>query len=121
MGAFDFLAMMTIGQLGMKHPSLAAMVEAVKLAMSREGMHRRFTATAGPYPRRILARSLYLFFRASGDLSHASRNRLKRDAESVQHQAMLHALLYFPQHPLATTFLTLSVFQSLHQVTSGAC
>jgi len=55
MGAFDFLAMMTIGQLGMKHPSLAAMVEAVKLAMSREGMHRRFTAPAVAFMKRCAA------------------------------------------------------------------
>lgn len=44
--AFDFLALMTVGQLGMKHPSLAGMVEAIKVKMSREGMHRRFSAAA---------------------------------------------------------------------------
>ncbi len=35
--AFDFLALMTVGQLGMKHTSLAGMVEAIKNGMSREG------------------------------------------------------------------------------------
>lgn len=44
--AFDFLALMTVGQLGMKHPSLAGMVEAIKNGMSREGMHRRFSDAA---------------------------------------------------------------------------
>ncbi len=44
--AFDFLALMTVGQLGMKHPSLAGMVEAIKNGMSREGMHRRFSDSA---------------------------------------------------------------------------
>jgi len=43
---------MTVGQLGMKHPSLAGMVEAVKVAISREGMHRRFTGTAVTFMRR---------------------------------------------------------------------
>ena len=44
--AFDFLALMTVGQLGMKHPSLAGMVEAINNGMSREGMHRRFSDAA---------------------------------------------------------------------------
>lgn len=43
---------MTVGQLGMKHPSLAGMVEAIKVAISREGMHRRFTSTAVAFMRR---------------------------------------------------------------------
>ena len=44
--AFDFLALMTVGQLGMKHPSLAGMVDAIKNGMSREGMHHRFSDAA---------------------------------------------------------------------------
>jgi hypothetical protein len=43
---------MTVGQLGMKHPSLAGMVEAMKVSISREGMHRRFTGTAVVFMRR---------------------------------------------------------------------
>lgn len=50
--AFDFLALLTVGQLGMKHPSLAAMVEAIKVKMSREGMHRRFSVSAIEFMRR---------------------------------------------------------------------
>jgi hypothetical protein len=37
---------MTIGQLGMKHPSLAAMVEAVKTTISRVAMHKKFSPAA---------------------------------------------------------------------------
>lgn len=37
---------MTVGQLGMKHPSLAGMVEAIRVAISREAMHYRFTTAA---------------------------------------------------------------------------
>jgi len=37
---------MTVGQLGMKHPSLAGMVEAIRVSLSREAMHYRFTAAA---------------------------------------------------------------------------
>ncbi len=46
LSALDFLALMTIGQMGMKHPSLAAMVETFKGRISREGIHRRFSASA---------------------------------------------------------------------------
>lgn len=46
LSAIDFLALMTVGQLGMKHPSLTGMVEAIKMAISREGLHRRFSVSA---------------------------------------------------------------------------
>lgn len=51
MSAIDFFTLMTVGQLGMKHPSLAAMVEAIKVAIRREGMHRRFSASAVAFMR----------------------------------------------------------------------
>lgn len=35
----------------MKHPSLAGMVEAIKVKMSREGMHRRFSVSAVAFMR----------------------------------------------------------------------
>jgi len=38
--------MMTIGLAGMKHPSLAALVDVVKIKLSREGLHLRFTESA---------------------------------------------------------------------------
>ena len=43
---FDFLVLMTIGQLGMKHPSLAGMVTAIEARISRVALHYRFTAEA---------------------------------------------------------------------------
>ena len=43
-----------MGQLGMKHPSLAGMVEAIKIEMSREGMHHRFSSGAVEFMRRCL-------------------------------------------------------------------
>jgi hypothetical protein len=43
---FDFLVLMTIGQLGMKHPSLAGMVAAIKARISRVALHYRFSAEA---------------------------------------------------------------------------
>jgi len=37
---------MTVGQVGMKHPSLAGMVDAISVSMTREAMHERFTPHA---------------------------------------------------------------------------
>lgn len=37
---------MTVGQVGMKHPSLAGMVDAIAVPMTREAMHARFTQQA---------------------------------------------------------------------------
>ena len=49
LSAKDFLVLMTIGQLGIKHPSLAAMVDAIKSRISREALHQRFTESAVEY------------------------------------------------------------------------
>lgn len=49
LNAYDFLVLMTVGQAGMKHPSLAGMVDAIAIAMSREAMHVRFTQKAEAY------------------------------------------------------------------------
>ena len=40
---------MTVGQLGLKQPSLAAMVLALKAKLSREGLHERFTPQAAQF------------------------------------------------------------------------
>ncbi len=40
---------MTVGQLGMKHPSLAGMVDALESKISRESLHDRFTESAFQY------------------------------------------------------------------------
>jgi hypothetical protein len=37
---------MTVGHAGMKHPSLAGMVDAISVTMTREAMHARFTPQA---------------------------------------------------------------------------
>jgi len=49
LSARDFLVLMTIGQLGIKHPSLAAMVDAIKSRISREALHQRFDESAVRY------------------------------------------------------------------------
>ena len=40
---------MVIGQMGMKHPSLAGMVTAIEAHISRVGLHYRFTAAAAAF------------------------------------------------------------------------
>ncbi len=40
---------MTVGHAGMKHPSLAGMVDAIAAPMTREAMHERFTPEAEAY------------------------------------------------------------------------
>lgn len=45
---------MTLGQTGMKHPSLAGMVNAIKGPMSREALHHRFTDTAVSFMKRAV-------------------------------------------------------------------
>lgn len=49
MNAYDFLVLMTVGQAGMKHPSLGGMVDAIAAPMTREAMHLRFTPRAEAY------------------------------------------------------------------------
>jgi len=44
--ARDFLILMTIGQTGISHPSLAAMVDTIQAKISREALHQRFTVEA---------------------------------------------------------------------------
>jgi len=41
--AYEFVVLMTVGQLALKHPSLAAMVQAIEAKISREALHQRFT------------------------------------------------------------------------------
>jgi len=49
---------MTVGQAGMKHPSLAGMVDAIAAPMTREAMHARFTQKAEAYLETCLAYAL---------------------------------------------------------------
>ena len=43
---YDFLVLMSVGQLGMKHPSLAGMVDALGNPMQRQSLDQRFTQKA---------------------------------------------------------------------------
>ena len=56
--AYEFLLLMVIGQMGMKHPSLAGMVAAIKAQFSREALHRRFTPQAAAFMRLCLVFAL---------------------------------------------------------------
>ena len=49
---------MTVGQTGMKHPSLAAMVDAINSPMTREALHGRFTAQAVTFLKKCLQHAL---------------------------------------------------------------
>lgn len=46
---YEFLVLMTVGQMAMAHPSLAGMVEAIRAKISREALHLRFTARAAEF------------------------------------------------------------------------
>ena len=65
--AKDFLILMTFGLLGMRFPSLAGMVDASKLKLSREALHQKFTKEAVIFMRSVL---VYLL---NETLKHASR------------------------------------------------
>lgn len=51
---YDFLVLMTLGQFGMKHPSLGGMIAAIHARLSREALHQRFTAAAALFLQRCL-------------------------------------------------------------------
>ncbi|MCB9772967.1 MAG: IS4 family transposase [Nitrospiraceae bacterium] len=63
---YDFLVLMTLGQFGMKHPSLGGMVGALKARMSREALHQRFTASAAQFLKRCLHTILHQKFQGAG-------------------------------------------------------
>jgi hypothetical protein len=46
LSAYEFVVLMTVGQLALKHPSLAAMVQAIEAEISREALHQRYTPQA---------------------------------------------------------------------------
>lgn len=50
----DFLVLLTLGQLGLPHPSLGGMVAAIASRISREAFHQRFTASATAFLRHCL-------------------------------------------------------------------
>lgn len=52
--AYDFLLLMVIGQMGMKHPSLAGMVASIRAEFSRVALHKRFSPQAVAFMRMCL-------------------------------------------------------------------
>lgn len=47
--AFEFVLLMTVGQMAMVHPSLSGMVNAIRARISRVALHLRFTAQAAEF------------------------------------------------------------------------
>jgi len=64
--AFEFLLLMTVGQMGMVHPSLAGMVEAIQAKISRVALHLRFTAQAVEFLVRCLKMALEAAVHSAG-------------------------------------------------------
>lgn len=54
LSAYEFVVLMTVGQLALKHPSLAAMVQALEAKISREALHQRFTPQSVQFMRDCL-------------------------------------------------------------------
>jgi hypothetical protein len=55
---YEFVVLLTVGQLSLKHPSLSAMVEALEAKLSREGLHQRFTPQAAGFMQACLSETL---------------------------------------------------------------
>ena len=51
---YEFLVLLTVGDLGMPHPSLGGMVAGLPSGISREALHQRFTAPAAAFLRHCL-------------------------------------------------------------------
>jgi len=66
---YDFLVLMTIGQLGMKHPSLGGMVTAIKTRISRVALHYRFSAAASAFLLKCLQFILCQKFNCLGQIN----------------------------------------------------
>ena len=60
---------MTIGQLGMKHPSLSGMVTAIKTRISRVALHYRFSAAAAAFLLKCLHFVLHQKFCSLGQIN----------------------------------------------------
>jgi hypothetical protein len=76
--AFSFLALMTVGQVGMKHPSLAGMVDAIAVSMTREAMHQRFTPQAEAFLETCLQHALNRGVNDAQPIKTALLNPFKR-------------------------------------------
>lgn len=88
---------MTVGQLGMKHPSLAGMVAAIEARLSREALHKRFTAPASAFLEKCLQFVLRQKMGRIGAIDNKILSRFKRvvilDSSSWEvDDALRHAL-----------------------------
>ena len=68
LSAYEFAVLMTVGQSSLKHPSLAAMAQAIEAKLSREGLHQRFTPQAAQFMQDCLNEALCQKFVASKGL-----------------------------------------------------
>jgi hypothetical protein len=51
---YEFLVLLVVGQMGMKHPSLAGMVAAIRARITKEALHQRFNKAASAFLSRCL-------------------------------------------------------------------
>ena len=95
--AYEFVVLMTVGQLSLKHPSLSAMVQAIEAKLSREGLHQRFTSQAAQFLKDCLNEALCQKFAASKSLDTALLRPFPRvlifDSSSWDVDPKLHAVL----------------------------
>ena len=88
---------MTVGQLSLKHPSLAAMVQAIEAKLSREGLHQRFTPQAVQFMHHCLGEALCRKFAASKGIDAALLRPFRRvlifDSSSWDIDPKLQAVL----------------------------
>ena len=94
---YDFLVLMTIGQMGMKHPSLAGMVTAIEARISRVALHYRFSGAAAAFLHKCLGFVLQQKFIRLGqidtELLRPFRRVLIVDSSSWDVSEKLHSVL----------------------------
>jgi hypothetical protein len=76
--AYEFVLLMTVGQLSLKHPSLAAMVQAIEAKFSREALHQRFTSQAVLFMQNCLNQALRQKFTPPKSLNPALLRPFRR-------------------------------------------
>jgi len=95
--AYEFVVLLTVGQLSLKHPSLAAMIQAIEAKLSREALHQRFTPEAAQFMRDCLNETLRRKFAAAKTLDAASLRPFNRvfifDSSSWDIDPKLQAVL----------------------------
>ncbi|MFC1573443.1 IS4 family transposase [Candidatus Eisenbacteria bacterium] len=94
---FDFLVLMTVGQVGMKHPSLAGMVAAIEARISRVALHYRFSAAAAAFLLKclgfVLQQKVHRLGQIDTKLLRPFRRVLIADSSSWDVSEKLHSVL----------------------------